>query len=347
VSGNLRASGIIRTSVPITGIAVGQVLSGLDFRPATGELYGLGYNATSGEARLYTIERTIGVATPIGTDAINLGANLGTIGLDFNPVVDRVRVTSSSGSNFRLHPTTGALAATDTNLAFATGDPNQGTMPLVGTSAYTNSFKGTTATTLFNITQNNVLTTQIPPNNGTLNSIGNIGIALDATDRSFDLDILYQSATMTNQALLAANVSGKTADALYSVNLTTGATSLIGNIGLAVPVKNIAIFARRPDLSLNITANTTNYTQYSNVTYTITVTNTGRAEATGVSVDAGIPTGLVFTSSTASKGTYNLFFERWDVGTLAPNETATLSLVLFTLVKNPNIVNSSCAVSAL
>ncbi len=331
--------GIIRTIVPVTGIAVGQVLSGLDFRPATGELYGIGYNAVSGETRLYTIDRATGVATPIGAAAINLGANLGTIGMDFNPVVDRVRVTTASGGNFRLHPETGALAATDTNLAFATGDPNQSTMPMVGTSAYTNSFKGTTATTLYNITQNNVLTTQIPPNSGTLNTIGNLGITLDATDRSFDLDILYQTATMTNLALVAANTSGKTADALYSVNLSTGAASAIGNIGLAVPVKNIAILARRPDLSLSITANTSNYTQYSNVTYSITVTNTGRAGATGVSVDAGLPNGMVFVSSTTSKGSYSLFFERWDVGALAPNESATLTLVLFTLVKTPNIVN--------
>ena len=47
------APAIVRSLVPVSGLAAGQVLSGMDFRPATGELYVLGYNSTTGEANLY------------------------------------------------------------------------------------------------------------------------------------------------------------------------------------------------------------------------------------------------------------------------------------------------------
>ncbi len=63
----------ILNTVPITGIANDQIISGLDFRPNTGELYTLGYNINTGAARLYTINLMSGTATPIGTtNAIGL-----------------------------------------------------------------------------------------------------------------------------------------------------------------------------------------------------------------------------------------------------------------------------------
>ncbi len=234
---------IIRTLVPVTGLAMGQVLSGLDFRPATGQLYTLGYNAATGEARLYTINLATGVATAVGAAPITLAIGLGKVSFDFNPVVDRIRVTGSNNANYRLHPTTGALAATDMNLAFAAGDVNAGRNPSVGTVGYTNSFAGTTATTLYNYDDSlNVFTTQMPPNNGTLNTVGTgSGITQNLTDPTSDLDIFYDAATAQNRAYLVANVGGIT-DNLYSVNLTTGTVTLIGRIGLGTAVTDIAAF---------------------------------------------------------------------------------------------------------
>ena len=118
--------GIVRMLVAVSGISAGQVLSGLDFRPATGELYALGYNSATGEARLYTLNLTTGAATAVGAAPITLATNLGKIGFDFNPTVDRIRVTGSNNANYRLHPVTGVIAATDMNLAFAVTDVNAG-----------------------------------------------------------------------------------------------------------------------------------------------------------------------------------------------------------------------------
>jgi len=338
----------IQSIVPVTGVAAGQMLAGIDFRPATGDLYGLGYNMTTGETRIYTINTTTGAATAVGDSSINLGVGLGNIGFDFNPTVDRIRITGSNGANFRLNPVTGAIAATDSPLNFAAGDVNQGNGS-VGASAYTNSFNGATTTTLYNIAQGlGLLTTQNPPNSGTLNTVGALGIQLDTTDRSFDLDIFYDQTTQTNTAFLAANSLGGTSDVFYQVNLTTGAATAVGNIGLGVPIKSIAVVLDSVplpqdtlgvDLALTATVTPTNYAQYVDVTYTITVTNTGSETADSITVAAGLPNGVVYTSSSVTQGAYNLFFERWEVGSLTPGQSATLTLVLFPLGTDSSVVN--------
>ena len=275
--------GTIRRVVTISGLAMGQVLSGLDVRPATGELYGFGYNTATGEGRLYTIDPTTGIAKAIGTEAFTLKAGMGKVSMDFNPTVDRVRVTGSDNSNYRLHPVTGAVAATDGTLAFAASDVNAGTNPSVGTGAYTNSFNGATATTLYNYDDSlNVLTTQIPPNNGTLNTVGASGIVVNLADPSADLDIVYNPYSGGNMAFLAANVGTSAFDNLYTVNLTTGAATLVGRIGNGIAIVDIAATTQAAEVACDVkTIGCVKYELLSivrdasgNKTYRIRVTNT-------------------------------------------------------------------------
>src|SRR5688572_9700473 len=105
--------GTIDASVPISGLQAGESLLGIDFRPASGVLYGLG--STN---RLYTIDAG-GAATQVGGP---YALNSGSFGFDFNPTVDRIRVVNSANDNVRLNPITGALAATDTSLAYGALD---------------------------------------------------------------------------------------------------------------------------------------------------------------------------------------------------------------------------------
>ena len=236
------APGIIRTAVAITGVAAGQTLVGTDFRPATGELYALGYNTTTGEAQLYTLNTATAVATAIGaTSTLQLGT--GDIGFDFNPTVDRIRVVGANNNNYRLHPVTGALAATDGTLAFAVGDVNSGADPEIGAVAYTNSFNGSTATTLYNYDNLlNVLTTQIPPNNGILNTVGVSGITLNPVDASGDIDIYFDLQSGTDLAYLSANPFGTSNDNFYTLSLETGLAGFVGRIGGGIAVRDIAVF---------------------------------------------------------------------------------------------------------
>ncbi len=64
-----------------------------------------------------------------------------------------------------------------------------------------------------------------------------------------------------------------------------------------------------------------------NVTFTLTLTNDGPADATGVQVRDQLPAGLTFQSSAPSQGSYSAVTGLWNVGTLDLNDTATLQIV--------------------
>jgi large repetitive protein len=83
-----------------------------------------------------------------------------------------------------------------------------------------------------------------------------------------------------------------------------------------------------PVIDLNVTKTVDNSrpTLNSNVTFTMTVTNSGPAVATGVSLVDQLPSGLVFVGASTLKGAFNSANNTWTVGTLAVNETATLFL---------------------
>lgn len=221
-----RANTILST-VAITGLQGGENLLGIDFRPATGQLFGLG--STS---RIYRINQTTGVATSVGTLTTPiLGTNFG---FDFNPVPDRIRITSDAEQNLRANPVDGTNLV-DGVLAYAVGDLNAGQNPNIVASGYTNSFGGATTTTLYDIDSNlGVLAIQNPPNNGTLNTVGRLGVNITG---EAGLDI----APGNNTALATLQVQGATSSALYSVNLTTGAATVIGPIGGGVVLRGIAI----------------------------------------------------------------------------------------------------------
>lgn len=217
---NASSPGVISSSIGITGLAANETLLGIDVRPATGQLFGLGSGS-----RLYSINTSTGVATQVGSDgAFTLNGT--TFGFDFNPTVDRIRVVSNNDQNLRLNPITGGLAATDTNVAYAGADANAGQNPHVAGSAYTNNFAGTNSTTLFNIDSNlAVLVTQIPPNNGTLNTIGGLGVSIN-TNTLVGFDI----TDAANNAFASLNVGANNTQ-LYGINLATGAATNLGVIG--------------------------------------------------------------------------------------------------------------------
>ncbi|TWT53953.1 Large cysteine-rich periplasmic protein omcB precursor [Rubripirellula amarantea] len=62
------------------------------------------------------------------------------------------------------------------------------------------------------------------------------------------------------------------------------------------------------------------------VTFTIDLENVGPDDATGVTVLDLLPTGVQFVSTSLSAGTYNDTTGIWDLGTLAANATARLSI---------------------
>ena len=221
--------------VGVAGLPMNQGLVSIDFRPLTGQLYGLG-----SDNAIYTLDPNTGIATVVGSgfsDQLNGGA----FGFDFNPQIDRIRIVSDANQNFVAHPDTGdANVATTFDTAFAAGDVNEGVDPNVVHHAYDNNFLGQLTpnppgTQLRAIDTNlDILVTQAN-NAGTLETIGSLGV--DANDvGGFDV------ATTGNAFAAFSNGVGAIDSTLYSIDLTTGAATSLGTIphtvwGLAaVPV---------------------------------------------------------------------------------------------------------------
>ena len=226
--------------IAITGLQAGETILGIDYRPANHVLYGLG-----SASRLYSLDPTTGAATQIGSaGAFTLSGT--AFGFDFNPTVDRIRVTSTTTQNLRLNPNDGTLAATDSALAYAAGDPNVGATPRIVGSAYTNNFSGATTTTLYDIDSNlDILATQIPPNNGVLNTVGALGF------NTSDL-VGFDISGLTGTAFASLTAPGAATSSLFTVNLATGAGTLVGTIGASVALLDIAVTAAVPEPSITI-----------------------------------------------------------------------------------------------
>ena len=220
----------VRTITIGEGLEAGDKLVGIDFRPATGQLYAVGKNS-----RLYNINLNSankpGLATLIGAAAFGPAITATAVGFDFNPTVDRIRFVTNTGQNLRLHPETGALAVTDGNLS---GVSN----PRVGAVAYTNSFSGTTATALYDIDpSSDQLYFQKDPNGGILEVVGSLG--LDITEvGGFDI-APFKTAAGKDYAIASVLFNG--AWELDYVDIMTGKLQKLGNlpagniIGIAIP----------------------------------------------------------------------------------------------------------------
>lgn len=218
------------SSRPITGMAAGEYAVGIDFRPAPplGRLYAL-----SNLGQLYLIANPPGgAASAVGAGGIALSGT--EFGVDFNPTVDRIRVISDANQNLRLHPDTCALVLADGSLAYAGGDPNAGQDPEATGAAYTNNVSGAVTTVLYDIDSGlDILTTQAPPNAGTLNTVGPLGLDVLAVN-GFDI------SGPSGIAYAALNTGGPQSD-LYTINLMTGAATSQGTIGCYEQIRGLSV----------------------------------------------------------------------------------------------------------
>ncbi|HVF96303.1 MAG TPA: DUF4394 domain-containing protein, partial [Flavisolibacter sp.] len=225
-------------SVALTGLPEGEKIVAIDFRPATGQLYGV-----SSGSRLYIINQTNGRTTAVNTTPFSPAINGSLVGFDFNPTVDRIRLVTDNAQNLRLNPETGTAAATD-------GMLNPGN-PAVNAVAYTNNFAGAATTILYDIDiATDRLYMQNPPNNGTLVAVGKLGVMATgeggfdiSPDNSLALAALFGRGDDDDED--APEVTPGNKYRFYSINLQTGEGKNIGKtsrtiIGVAIPTAPVA-----------------------------------------------------------------------------------------------------------
>lgn len=218
----------------IAGLTAGERVVGIDFRPRTGGLYGLAVsnNGTGTAARLLLLNPLTGASTQVGGGfTLPFGDGSGAFGFDVNPAADRIRVVNKAGLNLRLNPDTGGVAGTDANIVL--NGPVDG-------AAYDRNYDaklGATGTTLYTInsttrnlqTQGSVNGT-VSPNTGTQTVVGPLGVAIDSKNQvGFDI-----AADGTAYAIFDSDahpVIPTISTHLFTIDLTTGAATNIGQVG--------------------------------------------------------------------------------------------------------------------
>jgi Domain of unknown function (DUF4394) len=212
--------GALAPPLAVTGLVAGDTLRAIDYRPVNGLLYAIATDGSNAAVRTYTINPATGVATVVGGPVTMLVPS-GSWDINFNPTVDRIRVVNDQDENARLVPDNGTLAGNDTNLTVAAA---------VDAVAYTNPFAGATVTTLYAL---NAATNSLAliggingtpsPNGGVVTDIGPLGVTFAGSPAAFDI--------ATNNVAWAALRPSGGALSLYTINLTTGAATLIGAVG--------------------------------------------------------------------------------------------------------------------
>jgi len=250
---NSATPGMVTTQA--IGVAVGETVVGIDFRPSTGQLFGVTTNVTGGVRMVLIDPQTGGTSAVLGTTFQQFvgvgGAPLpitGTaFGVDFNPVTDRLRVVTNTGLNFRFNPFTGTLSDGDNggaanSVAGINPDgPIGGATTTVDATAYTSSFApltGTGITTQYTLDAvSDSLYIQNSPNSGTQTAplaitLGGVLLNFSAAN-GFDIPSNVRSAS-TNTAAAGKGIAALTVGGsagLYSIDLSTGAATLLGTVG--------------------------------------------------------------------------------------------------------------------
>jgi len=209
-----------------TALAGGASLVGIDVRPADGKLYGL-----TSEGSVVTLDARTGKWEKKSelTEKLPSGASFA---VDFNPVADRLRVLTNTGMSYRINVDDGKTTV-DGSLKFADADVHKGMTAKVTAAAYSNSYAGSKETTLYDIDLGTgALLKQAPPNDGTLNTIGKLGVSLGGP---IAFDIAADGKGGNTGWLLAGGT-------LYALDLASGQAKSAGKIaGLKGPVLDIAI----------------------------------------------------------------------------------------------------------
>jgi hypothetical protein len=237
--------GGINSQRVITGVT-GQVIA-IDVRPADGTLYAL-----TDDGRLWRLDRESAGATAVGGPMAI--APSGDVGMDFDPVTDRIRIVTDTDQNWRVNPNDGTVIDSDPGSAgpqpdgalfYAIGDDNVFANPNVNALAHSDFPDG--KTTAFAIdTALDVLTrlgaadgTEDSRNAGRLNTIGSLGVnALDLN--GFDI------SRASNRAYAVLTLSGEPSSRLFQISLFTGAASFVGNVGYAVPIRAMTLGPATP-----------------------------------------------------------------------------------------------------
>jgi uncharacterized repeat protein (TIGR01451 family) len=128
--------------------------------------------------------------------------------------------------------------------------------------------------------------------------------------------------------------------------VAVGTTTVFAMSGQVADTATVSVvpFVPTADLQLTKMVTTAPTTFGDTVGYSISATNLGPDEATGVVLRDSLPPGLTYLSHTTSTGTFDVVSGLWTVGTIAVNDT--IAMTLNAVVTGSGIVANSVSVES-
>ena len=202
-------------AVELSGLAAGENVIALDVRPNDGKLYGL-----TDSAKLYTIDPMTGTATlksvlaadPTDSTSPFTALSGTAFGIDFNPITDRLRVTSDQGQNLRVDVDTGHVITDPAISGQTTG---------YSAIAHNNNVSASCRTRLYAIDAGGGRFVTQSPNEGTTEGAGGLRLTATAT-AGFDI---YTDEMDKDAAYAGLAVDGDIG--MYKIDLGTGEASAV------------------------------------------------------------------------------------------------------------------------
>ena len=149
-------------------------------------------------------------------------------GLTFSASDDRLRLQGvESNRSGSFDPASGATASAGVEMAYVGGDPSEGANPAI---AATGSLETGGGSTIYGVDATANALVRIAPATGELTTVGEFGFNVYLCS-GLDID-----ADGTAYAALSTNAGSE----LYTLDLSTGAATLLGEIGGA-PIHSIAL----------------------------------------------------------------------------------------------------------
>lgn len=224
----------------ISGLAEGEVLVGIDFRPLTAELFAVSRDAAN-VGRVYRIDVASGTATPVPLSGPQLLLT-GEVDIDFNPAalsgVNALRIVTRDAANYRLvFDASGVGAAVNVDTPLNVAGAPAGTPSQIIATAYANNraglpgAAGAGGTSQFAIDAGSDLLYRVnPPNGGVLTNGLPLGFDVGGTG-GLDFD------TASDRALAIVGIG----DARWLVEVDPREGGLVPLRTVPGDVKDLAI----------------------------------------------------------------------------------------------------------
>jgi hypothetical protein len=238
----------VREVGKVRGLKGDTRLVGIDYRPASGNDGSRGVLYGVGEAGgVYTVDERSGWATKRSQLSVALEGR--SFGVDFNPVVDRLRIVSDTGQNLRDNVDADGDTIADGRLTYPPAPPAQPmATPAMGVAgaAYTNNDADpATGTTLFDLdAMLDQTVIQAPANAGLLSATGKLGVDTGTAVGADIYSTIRGGTTVDVRGLASLTVGGKSR--LYGLDLLQGRARDRGAFpakhqltGIAIPLNQL------------------------------------------------------------------------------------------------------------